>query len=203
MKPVFTVLASALILAASGVSVPSGAWAQTVTESGLVDSLKPKVKTRSLKGDAGPSAEDKAFLNSLGTRGIKIVKKDREKLDEIVKKADLPKIDIQIQFDYDSASIRPSSLADVDTLGKALSSPDLASYRIVLNGHTDAKGSDEYNLRLSEARAQSVRDFLVKNYGIAGDRLISIGYGEERLKNVSDPEAAENRRVEVINLTLG
>lgn len=203
MKPFFVVLASALVLAASSVSAPSGAWAQTVTEGGLVDSLKPKVKTRSLKGDSGPSAEDKAFLNSLGTRGIKIVKKDREKLDEIVEKAALPKIDIQIQFDYDSASIRPSSLADVDALGKALSSPELSSYRIVLNGHTDAKGSDEYNLRLSEARALSVRDFLVRNYGIAADRLISIGYGEERLKDAADPEAEENRRVEVINLTQG
>lgn len=206
MKRMLAVLVAALIAAGSGAATPS--HAQTVTEQGLIDTLKPKAKTRSLTrsingGGQEASAEDKAFLSTLGTRGIRIDRKEREKLDEIVKKADLPRIDIEIQFDFDSAAIRPESKSDVDSLGKALSSPELASYRIVLNGHTDAKGSDGYNQKLSEERANAVRDYLVRNFGIDSSRLVPIGYGEERLKNANDPEAGENRRVEVINLTQG
>lgn len=206
----YTALVAAGLLACGpggGFFVISAANAQSVDASTIVDRLKPKEapRTRSLtrslvKPDAG-NAEDAAFLKSLPTRGIRI--EQRKKLDEIVAKQDLPRIDITINFDYDSATIRPESLADVDELGKALSSEALSSYRIVLNGHTDAAGSDGYNQDLSERRAAAVRDYLIGSFAIDANRLIAIGYGEERLKNTDDPLAAENRRVEVINLTNG
>lgn len=208
MNRITTAFTAAFLASGLATAGVGAAHAQTVTEQGLVDSLKPKAKTRSLTrsiggGQTEASAEDKQFLSTLGTRGIRIDRKEREKLDEIVKKVDLPRIDIEIQFDFDSAAIRADSRPDVDALGKALSSPELASYRIVLNGHTDAKGADAYNQGLSEQRAQSVRDYLIRNFGIEANRLVAIGYGEERLKNQGDPEGAENRRVEVINLTQG
>lgn len=78
--------------------------------------------------------------------------------------------------------------------------PLLSNSRIVLNGHTDATGSNEYNLELSERRAVSVRHYLLAHFPIEDSRLISIGFGEERLKNTYDPEAAENRRVEIVNM---
>lgn len=182
------------------------ARAQSMDAGTIVKELKPREvpKTRSLtRSFAKPAgdAEDAAFLSSLPTRGIRI--EQRKKLDEIVAKQDLPRIDITINFDYGSATIRPDSIADVDELGKALSSEALSAYRIVLNGHTDGAGSDGYNQDLSERRAASVRAYLISNFGIDPNRLIAIGYGEERLKNADDPLAAENRRVEVINLTNG
>lgn len=73
--------------------------------------------------------------------------------------------------------------------------------RIALNGHTDAKGSDEYNLSLSEARAVSVRRELVATYGIEPERLVAVGFGEEHLKDIQDPEGPVNRRVEVVRIT--
>ena len=179
------------------------AAAQSVDAGSIVEKLTPKKKaplTRSF--GAGPSAEDKAdkkFLSELPTRGLRI--DQRKKLDEIVKKQDLPSIDITINFDFDSDRIRPESVADVDELGKALSSDALSASRIVLNGHTDAKGSNEYNQNLSERRAASVRGYLIERFKIDPNRLVAVGFGEERLKNAADPESEENRRVEIINLT--
>ena len=186
---------------ASPIGIPA-VNAQAVSSESIIESLKPKKPlTRSLTRSFSNGAEtqDDKFLNALPTRGIRI--EQRKKLDEIVEKQDLPRIDIEINFDYDSAAIRPSSIADVDELGKALTSDVLSESRIVLNGHTDASGSDAYNQGLSDQRAASVREYLIQKHGIDGKRLVAIGYGEERLKNQADPLAAENRRVEVINLT--
>ncbi|MEC9342757.1 MAG: OmpA family protein [Pseudomonadota bacterium] len=183
------------------------ARAQTLDAGSIVEKLTPKKKpltrglTRSFSASA-PSAEEKAdktFLDQLPTRGLRI--DQRKKLDEIVTKQELPSIDITIEFDFDSDRIRPESEPDVTELGKALTSEALSSYRIVLNGHTDAKGSADYNQDLSERRAASVRNFLIERFGIDGQRLIAVGFGEEKPKNAGDPESAENRRVEVINLT--
>jgi outer membrane protein OmpA-like peptidoglycan-associated protein len=197
---------TATLLCAGFAAVSLPALAQSVDSNSIVESLKPKAKTRSLTrsltgGSNGASAEDDAFLKNLPTRGIKI--NERKKLDEIVAKQDLPRIDIEINFDFNSAEIRADAKADVDELGKALTSDALSKYRIVLNGHTDSVGNNSDNQDLSERRAAAVRQYLIENYGIDENRLISIGYGEERLKNTADPEAAENRRVEVINLTQG
>lgn len=206
MKPILKMLTAAVMFGGTMGTLPGQAFAQTVDSGSIVESLKPKAKTRSLtrsltnNGDAA-SAEDTEFLKTLPTRGIRI--DERKKLDKIVKQQDLPRIDIEINFEFNSAEISDGSKADVDELGKALSSEALSSYRIVLNGHTDGVGGDSFNQELSERRAGAVREYLIDEFEIAPDRLIAIGYGEENLKNQSDPDAAENRRVEVINLTQG
>lgn len=203
MKSFSSMFAASIVSAAfltGSAALGVGAYAQSMNSDEIIGSLKPKKQlTRSLTPGKKVDPQDKQFLEALPTRGIRI--DQRKKLDEIVEKQELPSIDIEISFDFNSAQIRPDSLPDVSELGKALSSDALAKSRIVLNGHTDAKGSNEYNQNLSDQRAAAVRDFLIENFGISADRLIAIGYGEERLKNASDPEAAENRRVEVINLT--
>jgi outer membrane protein OmpA-like peptidoglycan-associated protein len=195
-------LVATMVCMTAGLGLP--ALAQTVSSDSLVESLKPKTTaTRSLtRSLAKPVASaDEQFLEALPTRGIRI--ELRQKLDEIVDRQDLPRVDIEIGFDFDSAQIRQSSIPDVDELGKALSSAALNGSRFALNGHTDASGSDEYNQSLSERRAAAVRAYLIEKFAIDNDRLIAIGYGEERLKNGTDPLAPENRRVEVINLTKG
>ncbi|GIL03142.1 MAG: hypothetical protein BroJett030_30410 [Alphaproteobacteria bacterium] len=178
------------------------ALAQAVDAGTIVETLTPKKPlTRSFKAPSAADAADEQFLQSLPTRGLRI--DQRKKLDEIVAKKELPKIDITINFDYDSDRIRPDSIPALTELGKALTSEALASSRIVLNGHTDAAGSEAYNQNLSDRRAASVRDYLIGTFNIGPDRLIAVGFGEERLKNPVDPLAAENRRVEVVNLTSG
>ncbi|WP_020178718.1 OmpA family protein [Methylopila sp. M107] len=198
-----------LLVGALGALVLWGpAAAQTVSSETIVNKLQPKpAQTRGLTRSFGPAAaapavspEDKAFLQNLApTRGLKQF--EREKVAEIVAKQDLPKIDIQITFDYDSDHIRPSSIPDVNELGKALVSAQLANARLLLNGHTDAAGSPDYNQALSERRAKAIGAYLTARFGIGPERLIAIGYGKERLKNSAEPLAEENRRVEIVNLS--
>lgn len=141
---------------------------------------------------------DRDYLASLPTRGLKAV--HREEVREIVDTNQLPRIDVDIRFRYDSAEFEPASIPDLDALGLALTHKSLATARVLLSGHTDAIGGKDSNMVLSERRAGAVRDYLVKSFSIAASRLIAMGHGEERLKNAVDPEAAENRRVEVVNL---
>jgi outer membrane protein OmpA-like peptidoglycan-associated protein len=111
-----------------------------------------------------------------------------------------PTVDLVIYFDFNSAEITPKAVPVLVELGKALSSDALAGRRFLVGGHTDAKGGDQYNLKLSERRAAAIRRYLVTNFGVDEKRLLAIGFGKEQLKNATDPTAAENRRVQVVNL---
>jgi OOP family OmpA-OmpF porin len=104
-----------------------------------------------------------------------------------------------VEFDYDKATLRPEAFAILDTNIESLKHWENA--KIEVAGHTDSKGSDDYNMKLSQARAETVRDYLISK-GIAADRLTAVGYGET--KPVADNETEEgrfkNRRVELQRL---
>src|SRR6185369_13219338 len=87
-----------------------------------------------------------------------------------------------------SVSIQPRSRL------AAPSDDKLKGSVFLVSGHTDAKGSDAYNLSLSDQRAKSVAEFLIENFHIDPKQLVAIGFGEEKLKNRENPLAAENRR---------
>lgn len=110
-------------------------------------------------------------------------------------------IDLQINFEKGSARLSKSATAQLDALGQALIAPQLAGSQIGLYGHTDASGKASYNQKLSEQRALSVKTYLEEMFGIDPQRLYSAGYGEDKLKNQANPNAAENRRVQIVNLT--
>jgi outer membrane protein OmpA-like peptidoglycan-associated protein len=202
MKTLATTLVAAILL----MGMPALSLGEDLTASEIVKGLKPKKLTRSLGGDNGALSEDqKARLENL-TRAIGVVPKEekREKLaelDAMVEAAQLPKLDFAIYFEYDSADIATQSLPTLDQLGAALASPELQGMSYLVNGHTDAKGSDAYNQSLSERRAETVAAYLARHHGIDPTKLKPLGYGESRLKDAADPEAAVNRRVEIVNLT--
>lgn len=126
------------------------------------------------------------------------------KPDEAVKRADrsqAPSIDLEILFEYKSAEITPPAAAALAPLGRALSDARLAGDAFLIAGHTDGKGSAEYNLALSQKRAESVRQYLIANFGIDGAKLVATGMGSKHLKNPQWPLAAENRRVQIVNLS--
>ncbi len=112
-----------------------------------------------------------------------------------------PQIDFEIYFDLNSADIRPESLPQLNELARALSSAGLQQRAFVVAGHTDRRGGAEYNQSLSQRRAAAVRNYLISRAGVAGEALEAEGFGFTRLKNLADPYAAENRRVQLINLT--
>lgn len=105
-------------------------------------------------------------------------------------------INMQINFEYNSADISGSSERTMATLAKALSSPQLEGRKFTVIGHTDASGSAAYNKALSDRRAAAVRRYLMDN-GVASSRLRAVGKGESQLLDSSDPDAASNRRVEI------
>jgi outer membrane protein OmpA-like peptidoglycan-associated protein len=126
------------------------------------------------------------------------------KPDEAVKRAErsqAPSIDLEILFEYNSAEITPRAAAALAPLGRALSDARLAGDAFLIAGHTDGKGSAEFNLTLSQKRAESVRAYLIANFGIDGSKLVATGMGSKHLKNARQPLGPENRRVQIVNLS--
>ncbi|OAN81234.1 hypothetical protein A8B78_09490 [Jannaschia sp. EhC01] len=149
---------------------------------------------------SGPTAEEVLFLERLPTRGLTV--EVRAEVAEIAMERELPRIDLDIPFDYDSDALRADVMADLVTIGQALSSEGLSGSRFILAGHTDGVGSAAYNQNLSERRAASVRSFLIEAFGLPEQQLVAVGFGFEQLLTPQDPAAAANRRVEVINLEV-
>ena len=110
-----------------------------------------------------------------------------------------PSLSLLIQFDFNSARVKPESQQALSNLAQALQSKELAEAKFAVEGHTDAKGRADYNLKLSQQRADAVRDYLASN-GVIDARLNAVGKGSTELANTADPLAADNRRVRIVNL---
>jgi len=102
-----------------------------------------------------------------------------------------------IFFEYDKTDLLPSSYPELDIVAAFMISEDIDL--IEISGHTDSDGSDTYNLKLSEGRAQSVVKYLAAK-GVPGERMKAAGYGESRPvdTNFNDAGKARNRRVEFL-----
>ena len=172
---------AAAALAAS-ILIAAGAAAQTTpTEQDIIDALqKPDhtgefTKVRSLSGDRGVTV-------SGGESAV-------------------PSIDLKVNFAFDSARLDNESLLTLDVLGRALSSEALRSQAIEVVGHTDAKGTLEYNDALSQRRAAAVVTYIVRNFTLDPALISSKGMGERQLLDGDNPEDGINRRVEIRNVT--
>lgn len=106
------------------------------------------------------------------------------------------RVELDVKFDFNKAQVKAESQGDIKALADFMS--QYPQTTTTVEGHTDAVGSDAYNQRLSERRANAVRDVLVQQYGVAADRVSSVGYGEARpvADNDSEEGRAINRRVE-------
>jgi outer membrane protein OmpA-like peptidoglycan-associated protein len=115
--------------------------------------------------------------------------------ENIVVKEDKIELKQKIFFAFNKAKIMPQSFPLLEEVAKAMA--DFPTLKVRIEGHTDAKGSDKYNKKLSDDRAKSVRTFLIE-HGVAPDRMVAIGYGEERpIADNDTPEGQDmNRRVE-------
>ena len=102
-----------------------------------------------------------------------------------------------VNFDFDKATLRQEDIAIID---KDVTGLDKwGNVNIEVAGHTDSRGSDKYNMKLSQRRAEAVRNYLISK-GIAADRLTAKGYGESQpvADNATDEGRFKNRRVELI-----
>lgn len=104
---------------------------------------------------------------------------------------------LPIRFAYDSAELSATAMRNLSTIAEALSAPELQGVSFVVEGHTDASGTDAYNRSLSVRRANSALQFLVSR-GVHPTRLVAEGRGEANLLPGVDPRAAQQRRVEFV-----
>lgn len=197
-RPVILMVVSALLLPS-----PRVAAADPISAEQIINALAPKSVTRSLTLSPpqapATSPEEAKVLDSVRNRPTRSLTLDeRQELATIAK--DKLSIDIDIDFDYNSAQIGATATPGITALGKALSSPQLASGTFMLAGHTDGKGSDAFNQDLSERRADAVKRYLIARYKLPTANLIAVGYGKSMLKNKDNPLAPENRRVQVVNM---
>ncbi|WP_363318247.1 OmpA family protein [Bradyrhizobium sp.] len=200
------ILSIATISAALSFGMANAVAADDVTEDQIVRALAPSAKKPLTRGlSVGPpaepviSAEEGRFVQKIRGRSTRSLSAtEREEIATLAK--DKPNIDLEITFDYNSAEISAKSLPSVQALGKALTNPDLKGSTFVVAGHTDAAGSEAYNQDLSERRADSIKRYLTDKYGVAAADLVTVGYGESKLKDPGQPLAEVNRRVQVVNM---
>src|SRR5216684_4586180 len=176
-----------------------------VSADQIVTALRAKPLTRGLS--TGPQTDAAAtarvreigFVQTLRNRKTRSLSMgEREEIAEIA--STKPKIDLDIQFDYNSAEISKASLPSVQELGKALSNASLRGSTFVVAGHTDAIGGEAYNQDLSERRADTIKRYLTDKYGINGTDLVTVGYGKTKPKDPNAPMDPINRRVQVVNM---
>jgi outer membrane protein OmpA-like peptidoglycan-associated protein len=174
----------------------------SVSADQIMNALRPKPQTRGLSAGshADPAiAKDTGFVQTLRNRKTRSLSLgEREQIAEIA--STRPKIDLEIQFDYNSADISRTSMPAVQELGKALSNPNLKGSTFVIAGHTDALGTEAYNQDLSERRAETIKRYLSEKYGINGSDLVTVGYGKSKPKDPNAPTDPVNRRVQVVNM---
>lgn len=159
-----------------------------------VSRLAPGTATGSQLGGGGLSASNLRVVEALRTE-LGAVQTERGSV------VSLP---ADVTFDFDQASLRPDGRSALDTLVRLIQAEG-GEAPIIIEGHTDSRGDDGYNLRLSRQRAEAVKTYLTQQ-GVAESRLRTSGVGEQRpitpntRPDGSDDEAGRqrNRRVEVI-----
>ncbi len=104
-------------------------------------------------------------------------------------------VKLNVEFEFDKADVRAIYGDELNAVANAMKAHN--DIQLVLEGHTDAKGTDEYNQDLSQRRVDAVKAKLAQDYGIAVGRISSVGYGESRpvADNATDEGRARNRRV--------
>ncbi len=110
--------------------------------------------------------------------------------------AEAVRVELDVKFDFDKSVVKQESYGDIKALADFMSQYPQTS--TVVEGHTDSVGTDAYNQKLSERRANAVRDVLVEQYSLDAGRVSSVGYGESRpvADNATEEGRAINRRVE-------
>ena len=112
-----------------------------------------------------------------------------------------PTLTMHLEFKYNSAELTPETINQLNTLSKALLDQALRKYIYIVEGHTCNQGNKQYNLDLSQKRAQEVVDYVVKTTGLSKEQFQAKGYGASKpfASNDNEDGRQKNRRVVIIN----
>jgi outer membrane protein OmpA-like peptidoglycan-associated protein len=190
MKPIAIVFSAAIALT----SATMAAQAQTrLNDTQLIETLNVLDQAKSLDIAA---LRRQAIDSVAANRGP-----DASLREPLSQELDnLSQFTVEILFRTGSAVIRPASFRTVGVIADSLLHPTLREYKFLIVGHTDAVGDRKSNLTLSQKRADAVREALVTTFGISPARIFSVGLGEEQLQDRRNPDAAVNRRVQIVNV---
>lgn len=185
-------------------SLAPTAWAQsTPSAEQMVEQLKAPPRTRGLRNltveAANPATSVTNAATSTPNADASPAAVGAPAPAPVAQPEAKPTLSLLIQFDLNSARVKPESQQALANLAQALQSAALQGSKFAVEGHTDATGRSDHNLRLSQQRADAVRDILVTQ-GVTGQRLQTAGKGSSELANPAAPSAAENRRVRIVNL---
>jgi outer membrane protein OmpA-like peptidoglycan-associated protein len=114
----------------------------------------------------------------------------------------LSQLIVEIDFENDSVAIEPKSYRTIGMIADALHHPNLSRYKFLVVGHTSSTGDAKHNIKLSQDRAEAITYALSTTFAVPSDRLYPIGVGKEWPIDAGHPAAADNRRVQLINLGL-
>jgi len=112
----------------------------------------------------------------------------------------LPQVTADIQFDEDAAVVRPESYRMLGRIADALYHPSLLGSKFLIVGHTVSTGKRDYNLTLSQRRADVIRDIMISTFKISPKRLQAIGLGEEQMLDSLHPGAPVNAQVQLMTV---
>lgn len=163
-----------------------------VTEKGLIDALKPADPAAS--APEAPEAVSRSFRAGLRPAGAVAGAAAAGAAAQGNKRAS-----ILVTFLTDSAELSDRARNALDVLAAAMKSNQLATVRFTIEGHADPRGDADHNQKLSQARADSVRQYLIDKHGLGADRIQAVGKGSTALMNPAQPAAPENRRVTIVS----
>jgi len=169
--------------------VAGGASAQQLSNQQLISSLSQVPK-------AAP-AIDPALLTQEANANVGKGVAGQPSWSQLV---NLSQLLVEIDFENDSIAIEPKSYRTVGLIADALHHPNLMFYKFLVVGHTSSTGDAKHNLKLSQERADAITEALATTFAIPRNRLYSVGVGQEMPVDPANPKAADNRRVQLINL---
>lgn len=183
--------------------------------SGCILGLVPRVSAQHIRELGGANLTPDNLINVLAPkgprpRGIGLqppkcthFHQEAARGIELAPKADIAAL--MVEFNTDSAELTPAARKTLETLGQALESAELKPCCFEIEGYTDSTGSKALNDRLSQARAESVINYLAQHAGIDRSRMTPKGFGESSplASNATTTGRAENRRVQIVNLGYG
>ena len=196
LSPRIAVLTLAALLASGATQAQEKVLREgQVTQQALIDALSPAAAP----AEAASAAEGES--GGVRTRGFRPGVRPAAAVAGTAATAAQPaRASILVTFVTNSAELTGGAKGALDVLAAAMKSEKLASVKFTIEGHADPRGSEELNLKLSQARADSVRSYLMGSHGLAADRVNAVGKGSSALMKPSEPAAPENRRVTIVAL---
>lgn len=157
-----------------------------VTQQALIEALSPAAAASEAESDAPRTRSFRPAARVAGTAAAS------------AQPGQAARASILVTFVTNSADLTGGAKNALDVLAGAMKSEKLASVKFTIEGHADPRGGDELNMKLSQARADSVRGYLMSQHGLQAERVNAVGKGSSALMNPSEPAAPENRRVTIV-----